>query len=1050
MTILMIVFLLFLLIIKPIHTAIQRLPSISLNEQSSIGTSIYDLTRVYSSSSSAKNLIKFSFLYDSSPHNSFFIVDSLTGRISIKRMIDREELCQTHTCNCERCLLTLEIIASTLQTIDILSLDIIIENINDNQPIFPISTFQIRLLENTDIGYIASFPSATDLDNQDRLEYRIVSLDEINKQEILETFSIVNLQTENQLGLRLLKSLDHEIKNLYKMKILANDGQHIGELLLDVYILDSNDNIPKFEHEKYQIKLYENTPIGTNILHIHAYDNDEGLNALINYTIMTDNPISLFPFQINVTTGIIQLIQSLDYEYETNYHFSVRARDNGPDAVSVYAQIEIDILDVNDCSPDIDFIFPDNHLQKNIFYIEEEKENNTRLFHLSVNDKDSINNKIILKLLTYENLFQLNEQYNDLYNLIIIGRLDREQQEEYKLIFEAQDQGTELSLTTQKYIIISLIDINDCSPILDPYPTPITINENNPSNIQLIQFHARDCDALNTSNSRLSYSLLYSNDSRFFQIDSQTGILSVKNISFDYELKFTYYLILNISDYGIQPKRLETLQSLTININNLNDNKPKFEKESYLFKILENVSIGTLIGQVKAIDLDLNSIIHYELTSMDEQNVFYIDFLTGQLRSKALLDYEICSNYRFYITAKDNDDLQSVRVLITIQLIDINDNSPVIDTPSSVYISNKLLETNISKIILITKIIANDYDSEKNGNLTYKIIDGNQNNYFQINLYNGTITANTTNLPEGYHRLTINVCDQGEYIEKCSIIILNIKIGEYIEKLYYSEEIFPNKQLIEDENILTNEIFFLIIIISSIFTLVFSITMGILCAVFCKQKRYHHSHRSSLKTQCELLQSTDADKLLSTTNTNTFSSTSKNLTEHHHHHHHHHLEPYDDIKASGSAVSSEDSCYGSNDLSRSSSSAHGVTRPLLTPQHRSSSLSSTSVDYAVPAPRQHSIYNNKIENINIHPSIINTDDNFQQQQHHLKTFHSSSNHYNLKTTVQSFTRRPIVNLQSTYLTYDTIDAPPSLPNQSSNSSSSSSTTTSTTSREYSI
>jgi hypothetical protein len=52
-----------------------------------------------------------------------------------------------------------------------------------------------------------------------------------------------------------------------------------------------------------------------------------------------------------------------------------------------------------------------------------------------------------------------------------------------------------------------------------------------------------------------------------------------------------------------------------------------------------------------------------------------------------------------------------------------------------------------------------------------------------------------------------------------------------------------------------------VIIISSIFTLGFSIIMGILCAVFCKQKR---CHRSSLKKSCELVQSTDADKLLST------------------------------------------------------------------------------------------------------------------------------------------------------------------------------------------
>jgi len=153
------------------------------------------------------------------------------------------------------------------------------------------------------------------------------------------------------------------------------------------------------------------------------------------------------------------------------------------------------------------------------------------------------------------------------------------------------------------------------------------------------------------------------------------------------------------------------------------------------------------------------------------------------------------------------------------------------------------------------------------------------------------------------------------------------------------------------------------------------------------------------------------------------------LTGHHHHH-----GPYEDIKASGS----EDSCYGSNDLSRSSSSAQGVARPLLSQQHRSSSLSSTSVDYAVPIPRS---CNNKPIDIAVHPSISTTD-----EIHHLKTFHSSgissSSQYNLKKTVQSLTRRPIVGLQSTYLPYDSIDTPPSPPNHSS--------ATSTTSREYSI
>lgn len=164
--------------------------------------------------------------------------------------------------------------------------------------------------------------------------------------------------------------------------------------------------------------------------------------------------------------------------------------------------------------------------------------------------------------------------------------------------------------------------------------------------------------------------------------------------------------------------------------------------------------------------------------------------------------------------------------------------------------------------------------------------------------------------------------------------------------------------------------------------------------------------------------------------------------------------------------SSEDSCYGSNDLSRSSSSAHGVARPLLTSQHRSSSLSSTSVDYAVPAQRHPSAFNNKsptIVVVGIHQPMNNTEDHMQQPQQ-LKTFHSpatsstSSSHYNLKRTVQALARRPNADLQSTYLTYDSIDAPPPPPPPSAQpniiytnpSSTISSSAGSSTSREYSI
>lgn len=258
---------------------------------------------------------------------------------------------------------------------------------------------------------------------------------------------------------------------------------------------------------------------------------------------------------------------------------------------------------------------------------------------------------------------------------------------------------------------------------------------------------------------------------------------------------------------------------------------------------------------------------------MDDQDVFEINLLDGQLRTKALLDYEKHPIHRLYVTAKDNDYLHSDRVTVTIELIDVNDNTPIIDPLSAIYIPSELIETGQKKLITITTINAHDRDSGLNGNLTYTIIDGNYNDYFQINSLNGTIYAQSNNLPHGHHRLIVKVCDQNELIPKCSTNPINIKVGEYINKLYYTTSIDSQKLLnkieekehsFEYDTILTREII-LVVIISTILTLIFTITMGILIAFVCKQKRCQHINRSSLTKPCELLQSTDADKLLTTT-----------------------------------------------------------------------------------------------------------------------------------------------------------------------------------------
>lgn len=53
--------------------------------------------------------------------------------------------------------------------------------------------------------------------------------------------------------------------------------------MVKVLISDDNDCNPKFEQDRYEFSVFENSPQGTSVAKVVATDLDEGLNALIRY-----------------------------------------------------------------------------------------------------------------------------------------------------------------------------------------------------------------------------------------------------------------------------------------------------------------------------------------------------------------------------------------------------------------------------------------------------------------------------------------------------------------------------------------------------------------------------------------------------------------------------------------------------------------------------------------------------------------------------------------------------------------------------------------------
>ena len=99
--------------------------------------------------------------------------------------------------------------------------------------------------------------------------------------------------------------LDRETISSYNLTILAKDGGSpplTNTSVMRITVVDENDNNPQFELTSYTATLLENATIGTSVLTTKARDFDQGVNAVVTYSLDND---SEGLFKIDTSTGLI-------------------------------------------------------------------------------------------------------------------------------------------------------------------------------------------------------------------------------------------------------------------------------------------------------------------------------------------------------------------------------------------------------------------------------------------------------------------------------------------------------------------------------------------------------------------------------------------------------------------------------------------------------------------------------------------------------------------------------------------------------------------------
>lgn len=236
-----------------------------------------------------------------------------------------------------------------------------------------------------------------------------------------------------------------------------------------------------------------------------------------------------------------------------------------------------------------------------------------------------------------------------------------------------------------------------------------------------------------------------------FKVDSNSGHLTLTK-HLDYEAMQRHSLTVTATDSGYPP--LSANLTILVEVQDVNDNPPVFERSKYIVNVLESVSVNSQILQISALDLDTgnnarltyrildnesillkeNNKTHRNLYSDERSEPFGIFPNSGWIYLRRVLDRETRSNYDITVIASDNGTpVLTATTHITVNVIDSNDNDPIFSHNSYEF----SVEENLKRGVVVGILKATDADLDLNAEIKYSLIPSNTS--FQVNPLTGEI-----------------------------------------------------------------------------------------------------------------------------------------------------------------------------------------------------------------------------------------------------------------------------------------------------------------------
>ncbi len=573
------------------------------------------------------------------------------------------------------------------------------------------------------------------------------------------------LETSSRIDREKVPGCAHQETCHVVLDVAVRPVEYFHVIKVSVEIKDINDNSPMFPEFEITHPILESAAPGSSFVIPTASDLDSPPFGIARYRLESEGDIfglrvieKLDSFNVRLTVN-----KALDREQTNQYTVRVFAEDGGTPPRSGSLTILIPILDSNDNSP----IFDNSTYEVSV---REGLGTGTSLLQVRATDRDIGQNSRVLYGFsphTWETYGHLVTITNSTGNIVLVGNLDREEVETLNLIVTARDEGPG-SVISDATVVIRVRDVNDNSPQITISSLGSTVSGavkvKEGADVGTFVAHISVSDPDEGEGGKFNCTL---GDFTFeLQQTYRSEYKIVTTRVLDRETVSQYGLELVCRDHGTPP--LVSIQTLTVTVEDENDNPPVFTRRSYTVSMRENNKHNQGVTQVVANDQDagINAEIRYSMqpwlldasdrASGRAERYFQVDEHTGAIKAKTSIDREDNQvQFKFYVVATDmGTPARSSSALVIINIEDVNDEVPQFVGPKftfSIY-EDEPIGTEVGKVTAV------DRDSPSHSHFRYDLATREEGRLpFSLDEENGrlSLTQKLDREVKDYYRLTV-------------------------------------------------------------------------------------------------------------------------------------------------------------------------------------------------------------------------------------------------------------------------------------------------------